>query len=72
MNGAESFFAMGGYAAYVWPSLLVTALVMLVLFVASRRRLKEAQRRLDLLEAELPVRESRRGPKGAQREGEGA
>lgn len=72
MNGAESFFAMGGYAAYVWPSLLVTALVMLVLFVASRRRLKEAQRRLDGLEASLPDRETRRARKNAQREGDSA
>ena len=25
MTNAESFFAMGGYAAYVWPALLATA-----------------------------------------------
>ncbi|WP_455374191.1 heme exporter protein CcmD [Limibacillus halophilus] len=72
MNGAESFFAMGGYAAYVWPSLLVTGLVMLVLFLASRRRLKEAQRTLDRLEAELPDRETRRARRSAQGGGESA
>jgi heme exporter protein D len=72
MNGAESFFAMGGYAAFVWPSLLVTALVMIILFVASRRRLKENQRAVERLEAELPGRESRRERRKAAGGGEAA
>ncbi len=60
MEGAESFFAMGGYAAYVWPALLMTAGVMLALVVLSRRRLRENQRAVERLEAQLPDREARR------------
>lgn len=60
MEGAESFFAMGGYAAYVWPSLLMTAAVMLALVVLSRRRLRDNQRAVERLEAQLPDREARR------------
>ncbi len=35
------FFAMGGYAAYVWPSFAITAIVMFAnLYFALRRRKK--------------------------------
>ena len=35
------FFAMGGYAVYVWPSFVLTALVVLAnLFFAVQRRKK--------------------------------
>lgn len=35
------FFAMGGYAVYVWPSFTLTALVVLAnLFYAMHRRKK--------------------------------
>lgn len=37
----KEFFAMGGYAAYVWPSIALTAVVMLAnLFSALYRRKK--------------------------------
>jgi heme exporter protein D len=45
-----SFFDMGGYAAFVWPSYLVTlALLVINIFTARgahRRALAEARRRL--------------------------
>lgn len=50
----SDFFAMGGYAAYVWPAYAVSALVLSGLALAVwrrgrtlRRRLQEAQRRAD-------------------------
>lgn len=37
----SEFFAMGGYAAYVWPSFALTALVVLAnLFFTLQRRKK--------------------------------
>jgi len=37
----SEFFAMGGYAAYVWPSFALTAIVMLAnLYLALRARKK--------------------------------
>jgi heme exporter protein D len=42
------FFAMGGYAAYVWPAYAIAALVLIVLLVLSwrsaRRRVAELER----------------------------
>jgi heme exporter protein D len=40
----HSFFHMGGYAAYVWPSYALTFLVLIVNVVAARRELRAAQR----------------------------
>ena len=37
---------MGGYAAFVWPSWLAAAALMLGIAWGSRRRLKAAERRL--------------------------
>ena len=56
MHGTEfhwsTFFAMGGYAVYVWPAYAITAVVMLLnvvmpLFARKRiiRRVKRAVRR---------------------------
>ena len=69
MTNAESFFAMGGYAAYVWPALLATAAVMIALLFLSRRRLIENQRTVERLEAELPSREQRRARRGGDKDG---
>jgi len=40
------FFAMGGYAAFVWPAYALTAAVLGGFAVASWRRLKAAERAL--------------------------
>ncbi|EHA1124581.1 heme exporter protein CcmD [Vibrio navarrensis] len=34
----SDFFAMGGYAAYVWGSFAITFFAMLALYVSSARR----------------------------------
>lgn len=58
----ESFFAMGGYAAYVWPAYAVFFVVLLVDYLAPvwrrRRLLRELQARL----ARQKAREARRAP----------
>jgi heme exporter protein D len=62
MKSLESFFAMGGYAAFVWPAYGLTALVMVWLLVATLRRLRERERALAELQAANPRR--RRGDTG--------
>ena len=59
----SGFWAMGGFAAYVWPAFGFAALVMIVLAVVSRRQLALRQRLLDRLEATRP-RRPRAGSKG--------
>ena len=67
MEATDSFFAMGGYAVYVWPCLIMTAVVMLGLLVLSRKRLRENQKAVEQLEASLPDRETRRAARAAGR-----
>jgi heme exporter protein D len=45
-----SFFDMGGYAAYVWPSYIISAVALIALGVASWRALKRSERLLALSE----------------------
>ena len=50
MNSVSEFFDMGGYAAYVWPSYVLTLIVVVLNIVWARRLLaksrEEARRRL--------------------------
>ena len=50
-SSASEFFAMGGYAFYVWGSFGATALVMLVESLLIRKRRHEVLRNL---RSELP------------------
>jgi heme exporter protein D len=43
----SEYFAMGGYAAFIWPSYGVAAVLLVVLFVLSARRLQAAECALD-------------------------
>jgi heme exporter protein D len=43
----SEYFSMGGYAPFIWPSYGVAALLLVVLFVVSARRLQAAERALD-------------------------
>ena len=47
----STFLAMGGYAAYVWPSLGITLLVLAGLSVVSVRALKRTEADLRAIEA---------------------
>ena len=60
------FFAMGGYAAYVWPAYGLAALVMVGILVASIRELRSREATLKALEGSRPARRrSRRETAGA-------
>jgi heme exporter protein D len=49
MQAIQEFFAMGGYAAFVWPAFAVTAIFMIGLVIVSRRNLRADQRTLEAL-----------------------
>ena len=51
MEEITAFFEMGGYAAFVWPSLGLTVAIMAGLLIATLRQLRGRQRRLAELEA---------------------
>ena len=42
----SDYFAMGGYAAFIWPSYGVATLLLVALFLLSARRLGAAERAL--------------------------
>lgn len=54
------YFAMGGYAAYVWPSYGIAAVVMIGLLAMSLRELKDNEATLKALENLRPGRPGRR------------
>jgi heme exporter protein D len=73
MDNLSSFFAMGGHAGYVWPSYIVTAIVMLGLLVASLRSLRANEAELNSLEAEAKeLRDKRRAARRSGTEAESA
>ncbi|MDD3447062.1 MAG: heme exporter protein CcmD [Zavarzinia sp.] len=59
MDAIRQFLAMGGYAAYIWPSFILTFAVVIGLAVVSWRRLKREEARLALLEQSRPGRRAR-------------
>jgi heme exporter protein D len=44
MSDWQTFFAMGGYAAYVWPAYAISVAALLALGFASWRAMKRAER----------------------------
>lgn len=52
MDGVAKFLDMGGYAAYVWPALGLTVLVLAGLLVASVKSARRREAELARLEAE--------------------
>ncbi len=54
------FFAMGGYAAYVWPAYGATALVMVGLLAVTLKALRSGEATLKALEGSRPARRRRR------------
>lgn len=51
MNDLDTFFAMGGYAAFVWPSFGFALVVLAGLWLHSRAAVRRAEARLARLEA---------------------
>ena len=60
----SEFLTMGGYAAFVWPSYLITAIVMLGLLVVSIRTWRDSKSTLEKLQ---DGRRGRRRSKDAAR-----
>ena len=52
MEALAEFLSMGGYAVFVWPAFAVTAVVMVALFIESRRTLRADERTLEALQGE--------------------
>ncbi len=50
MDRIATFFAMGGYAAYVWPAFAVAAVVMAALVVSTMLTLRRRERELAQIE----------------------
>ncbi len=59
MDGIAKFLDMGGYAAYVWPALGLTVVVLAGLLIASAKSARRREAELARLEAE-----SARGDEG--------
>jgi heme exporter protein CcmD len=55
---------MGGYAAFVWPSLGIATVILSGMAIVSIRRLRQSEVALRAAEAASPVRR-RRGEMGA-------
>jgi len=55
----NEFFAMGGYAAYVWPAYGLAAAILIGVWIASVRSLKARETEVEAAEAAHPRRESR-------------
>lgn len=49
MENLQSFLAMGGYAAFIWPSYLISVLVLGGVLFQSSRRMRETERELSTL-----------------------
>jgi heme exporter protein D len=50
MTFFETFFAMGGYAEFVWPAYALTAVVMIGLLVVSMSALRSDRKHLENLQ----------------------
>ncbi|GAA0889066.1 heme exporter protein CcmD [Rhodanobacter soli] len=61
MSALQHFFAMGGYAAYVWPAYAVFFIVLIADTVAPRVRRHRVLRELRARLARQQVRQDRAG-----------
>jgi len=52
MSRLEQFLAMGGYASFIWPSFLIAALVLVLLWLFSMRDWRRSEATLVTLRRE--------------------
>ncbi len=52
MESLSEFFAMGGYAPYIWPAYLIAAVILVTLLGLSIRDLRRNESLLKTLRAE--------------------
>jgi len=57
-----AFLNMGGYAAFVWPSLGIATVVLAGMTISSMRRLRQSESALRAAEAGSPARRRRTDP----------
>lgn len=55
----SEFFAMGGYATYVWPAYGVAVLILAALWISSVRELRAREAEIEAVETTKPRREGR-------------
>ncbi len=55
----SEFFAMGGYAPYVWSTFGLTLAVLVINVIAAKRRLRSVQQQLKLTQARAARRRSK-------------
>lgn len=58
MEGMGQFFAMGGYAGYVWPAFAIVLVVMAALWFISDRGWRKSEQTLAALRKNRRQRES--------------
>jgi len=58
MDGMARFFAMGGYAGYVWPAFFIVLAVMALLWFTSRRSWRNSEHTLAALRKNRRQQES--------------
>ncbi|WP_142849342.1 heme exporter protein CcmD [Telmatospirillum sp. J64-1] len=68
MEQISAFFEMGGYAGFVWPSYVLTAVVMVALLVLSLREMRSNESQLRALEGNRPRGAARRAAARAAEE----
>jgi heme exporter protein D len=54
MDKVDTFFNMGGYAVFVWPSYAISAICLLFLYIWSQSKLKAIEKNLKAVEQERP------------------
>lgn len=63
MDQITTFFHMGGYALYVWPCFIISAVTLIALLIQSLRRQKSVERKLAAAESSRrDVRAGRAAP----------
>ena len=58
MDAIGQFFAMGGYAAYVWPAFAIVLVVMALMWFTSIRGWRKSEQTLAALRSSRRQRES--------------
>jgi heme exporter protein D len=58
MGSLSEFLAMGGYAVFVWPAYIISAIVLAGTLGFSLRGLAKAEAEADRLSARMPARTS--------------
>ena len=62
MDRLTEYLQMGGYAAFIWPALGLTAAVLILMLVATLHSLRSGEIALSRLEAARGPRPGRRSP----------